>query len=46
MDEALRPTLSDAKDRLDYLDAHGNSDHAFDWSHLPHVKLWQEKRCG
>lgn len=46
IDEDMRPTLSDAKDRLDYLDTHGNSDHAFDWSHLPHVKLWQQKRCG
>ncbi|EFL89994.1 DUF3291 domain-containing protein [Ahrensia sp. R2A130] len=41
-----RPTLHEAKDRLDHLNAHGNSDHAFGWSHLPHVKLWQQKQCG
>ena len=26
--------------------ANGNSDHAFDWSHLEHIKLWQSQRCG
>ena len=41
-----RPTLREAKARLDHLDLHGNSDHAFGWGHLPHVKLWQERRCG
>ena len=40
------PTLDEAKERLDHLNAHGNTDHAFGWEHLPHVKLWQEQRCG
>ena len=40
------PTLDEAKARLDHLDAHGNSDFAFGWDHLPHVKLWQQQRCG
>ncbi len=40
------PTLTEAKERLAHLDANGNSDHAFDWSHLEHVKLWQSQRCG
>jgi hypothetical protein len=40
------PSLQEAKARLAYLDANGNSDHAFDWSHLEHVKLWQSQRCG
>lgn len=40
------PTLGEGIERLDHLRAHGNSDHAFDWSHLPHVKLWQSQRCG
>ena len=44
--EGYRPTLEEAKERLDHLIAHGNTDHAFGWSHLPHVKLWQTKRCG
>jgi hypothetical protein len=46
VEEGHIPTAAEAKDRLDYLDAHGNSDHAFDWSHLEHVKLWQSQRCG
>lgn len=41
-----RPTLDEAKERLDHLNAHGNTDHAFDWAHLPHVKLWQSQRCA
>lgn len=40
------PTLDEAKERLDYFNLHGNSDHAFDWSHLPGVQLWQQARCG
>ena len=40
------PTLGEAKARLDHLDRHGDTDHAFGWSHLPHVKLWQSQRCA
>jgi hypothetical protein len=40
------PTLADAEERLHHLEAHGNTDFAFDWSHLEHVKLWQTQRCG
>lgn len=46
VEEGHRPTLPEAKERLDYLNEHGNSDYAFDWAHLPHVKLWQQARCG
>ena len=46
VDEGHQPSLLEAKERLEYLDIHGNSDFAFDWSHLPHVKLWQSQRCG
>ena len=46
VEDGHKPTLNEAKERLDYLDAHGNTDHAFDWAHLPHVKLWQKQRCG
>ena len=46
VDEGHQPTLLEAKERLDYLNARGSTDFAFDWSHLPHVKLWQKKRCG
>ena len=40
------PTVDEAKQRLEHLDTNGNTDHAFNWSHLPHVKLWQTQRCG
>jgi hypothetical protein len=40
------PDLEEAKARLDHLDEKGDSDFAFGWSHLPHVKLWQEARCA
>ena len=46
VEEGHRPTLEEAKERLDHLNAHGDSDFAFGWSHLPHVKLWQTKRCA
>lgn len=35
------PTIDDAKARLDHLNEHGNTDFAFGWAHLPHIKLWQ-----
>ena len=40
------PSLEEAKGRLDHLTQFGDSDHAFGWSHLPHVKLWMTKKCG
>lgn len=46
VEEGHRPTLLEAKERLEHLDANGNTDYAFNWSHLPHVKLWQSQRCG
>ena len=46
VDEGHQPTLQEAKERLSYLDIHGNSEFAFDWSHLSHIKLWQQKQCS
>jgi len=40
------PSLEEAKERLDHLTTHGDSDHAFGWSHLAHIKLWMAKKCG
>lgn len=40
------PSLAEAKARLDHLNEHGDSDHAFGWAHLPSVKLWQTQRCA
>lgn len=46
IEEGHRPDLHEAKERLDYLDEHGDSDQAFGWSHLPHIKLWQQQSCA
>ena len=46
VEEGHLPTTEEAKQRLDHVRANGDSDFAFGWSHLPHVKLWQQARCG
>lgn len=46
VEDGHQPTLAEAKERLDYLNRHGNTDHAFTWAHLPGVKLWQSQRCA
>ena len=46
VDEGHEPTLEEAKGRLEHLHAHGDSDFAFGWAHLPNVKLWQQARCA
>lgn len=46
VEEGHLPDLAEARERLAHLRAHGDSDHAFGWAHLTHVKLWQAKRCG
>lgn len=46
VEDGHEPTVAEAKARLDHLDRHGDSDFAFGWSHLPHVKLWQQARCA
>jgi hypothetical protein len=40
------PDLNEAMARLAHLSAHGDSDFAFGWSHLPHIKLWMSRKCG
>jgi hypothetical protein len=40
------PELNEAKARLEHLAAHGDSDFAFGWEHLPHIKLWMSRKCG
>ena len=46
VEEGHIPTLEEAKARLEHLEAHGNSDFAYDWAHLEHIKLWMSQRCG
>lgn len=40
------PDLEEAMARLAYLTAYGDSDFAFGWSHLAHIKLWMSRKCG
>ncbi len=40
------PDLGEAKARLEHLRTHRDSDFAFGWAHLPHIKLWMSQKCG
>ena len=40
------PTLEEAKERLDHLNAHGPSEFAFGWADLPSAKIFLEKKCA
>jgi hypothetical protein len=40
-----RPTLEEGLARLDHLQAHGDSDHAFGWAHLQQAKLFRDHQC-
>ena len=40
-----RPTLQEGVARLDYLKAHGPSDHAFGWESLAAAQIWKAARC-
>ena len=40
------PNLEEAMGRLAHLTVQGDSDFAFGWSHLPHIKLWMSQKCG
>jgi len=41
-----RPSLAEAKERLEHLAAHGPSDHAFGWENAPAAQLWKTARCA
>jgi hypothetical protein len=41
-----RPTLDEALARLDHVQAHGDSDHAFGWSWLKEAQLFRQHRCA
>ena len=40
------PAPEEARERFEHLQRHGDTDEAFGWAHLPHVKLWQSQRCA
>jgi len=40
-----RPGIDEAMQRLEYLNEHGDSEHAFGWSYLPEAQRWRSARC-
>ncbi|MEQ3671975.1 DUF3291 domain-containing protein [Pseudophaeobacter sp.] len=46
VDPGTTPSVEEAMGRLAHLDAHGNSDHAFGWSHLPQATRWRSAQCS
>ncbi len=46
VDEGHIPDLDEAMARLEHLRTFGDSDFAFGWSWLPHIKLWMSRKCG
>jgi hypothetical protein len=41
-----RPSVQEAIERLEYLKAHGPSEHAFGWQDVASAKLWRSARCA
>ncbi|MEM8632656.1 MAG: DUF3291 domain-containing protein [Pseudomonadota bacterium] len=41
-----RPTLDEAKTRLDHLRQHGDTEYAFGWAHLEAATQWKTKGCA
>ena len=41
-----RPTIGEAKERLEYLTTHGASERAFGWESVPAAQLWKTARCA
>jgi len=41
-----QPSLTEAMERLEHLNRHGSTDHAFGWEHLPEARLWRGQRCA
>jgi hypothetical protein len=40
-----KPSLEEALGRLAHLQEHGDSDHAFGWSHLKEAEMWRSQGC-
>ena len=40
------PTIQEAIERLEHLNTHGSSDHAFGWEGLPSAQLYKTARCA
>src|SRR5262249_14292308 len=46
VEEGHIPGLEEAMARLERLRAHGDTEFAFGWSWLSHIKLWMSRKCG
>ena len=46
VEEGHVPTPAEGVARLAHRDAHGETDHAFGWSHLKETTLWETRRCA
>ena len=46
VEEGHRPTLLEARQRLEDLEANGASERVFGWESLPNIKLWMTARCA
>ena len=46
VEPGTEPTADEARERLAYLQANGNSDYAFGWDGLPNVEMWKQARCA
>ncbi|MFZ3359818.1 MAG: DUF3291 domain-containing protein [Xanthobacteraceae bacterium] len=44
--EGHRPSVIEAKQRLESLAAHGPSEHAFDWQSVPSAQMWKTASCS
>ncbi|WP_179380720.1 DUF3291 domain-containing protein [Jannaschia marina] len=45
VEDGHRPTVAEAVERLAHHQAHGDTDHAFGWAHLPAATRWRSARC-
>lgn len=43
--QGTRPTAAEGMARWRHRESHGDTDHAFGWSHLKDARLWRSKAC-
>lgn len=46
VEPGAQPSVAEAMSRLEHHNTHGNSDHAFGWSHLPQATRWRSANCN
>ncbi len=44
-EEGHEPTISEAKEKLEYYHKHGATEEAFGWDKLTNLKTWMNKQC-